>query len=200
MNTDITILEAALDQFAATGVRRTSTDDIARRAGVNRATIYRRFGGREQLLASAYLHEAGRVLEQLTQRVPDVPDADDDGFDPADNVVAMFSEAVLLMRGHQLLQRMIEADREQVLAAMTIGAADILAFAADVLSLRIRELHRWQGTEPPAAITDVAFTIARLIQSLVLTPGGGPRLATRADLDRYARAVIVPMVLGQSLS
>lgn len=201
MDTDITILEAALDQFAATGVRRTSTDDIARRAGVNRATIYRRFGSREQLLASAYLHEAGRVLEQLTQRVPDVPESPDDadGFDPAENVVAMFSEAVLLMRGHQLLQRMIEADREQVLAAMTVGAADILAFAADVLSLRIRELHRWRGTEPPTAITDVAFTIARLIQSLVLTPGGGPQLDTRADLARYARAVVVPMVLGQSL-
>src|SRR5512146_2450971 len=94
--TDVAILEAALEQFALTGIRRTSTDDVARRAGVNRATLYRRFGSREQLLAAAYLHEAGRVLEELTRRVPDVPDEADSGadFDPAANVVTMFTEAV----------------------------------------------------------------------------------------------------------
>jgi AcrR family transcriptional regulator len=50
---DVAILEAALEQLALTGVRRTSADDVARRAGVNRATLYRRFGSREQLLAAA---------------------------------------------------------------------------------------------------------------------------------------------------
>jgi hypothetical protein len=30
----------------------------------------------------------------------------------------------------------------------------------------------------------------------VLTPGSGPGLRTRAQQEQYARAVIVPMVLG----
>jgi AcrR family transcriptional regulator len=194
--TDVDILEAALEQFALTGIRRTSTDDVARRAGVNRATLYRRFGGREQLLAAAYLHEAGRVLEELTARVPDVPEDHDADFDPADNVVTMFTEAVALMRGHALLQRMIEVDHDQIARSMTTGAADVLGFAADTIAHRIRELHRWRGTEPPADPIDLGHTVARLIHSLILTPGGGPDLGSTASSRRYAAAVVVPLVLG----
>lgn len=196
MATDVDILEAALEQFALTGIRRTSTDDVARRAGVNRATLYRRFGGREQLLAAAYLHEAGRVLEELTARVPDVPEDRGADFDPADNVVTMFTEAVALMRGHALLQRMIEVDHDQIARSMTTGATDVLGFAADTIAHRVRELHRWRGTEPPADPMDLGHTVARLIHSLVLTPGGGPDLGSPTSARRYAAAVVVPLVLG----
>ena len=200
MATDVDILEAALEQFALTGIRRTSTDDVARRAGVNRATLYRRFGSREQLLAAAYLHEAGRVLEELSRRVPDVPDDQAADFDPADNVVTMFTEAVALMRGHTLLQRMIEVDHDQIARSMTTGAADVLAFAADTLALRVRELHRWRGTDPPADPRDIGHTVARLIHSLVLTPTGGPDLDSPEAARRYAGSVVVPLVLGPPVS
>ena len=196
MATDVAILEAALEQLALTGVRRTSADDVARRAGVNRATLYRRFGSREQLLAAAYLHEAGRVLEELTARVPDVPQDPAADFDPAGNVVTMFTEAVALMRGHALLKRMLEVDHDQIARSMTTGATDVLGFAADVLAHRVRELHRWRGTEPPADPQDLGHTVARLIHSLVLTPGGGPDLASPGSARRYAAAVVVPLVLG----
>lgn len=196
MVTDVAILEATLDQLALTGVRRTSADDVARRAGVNRATLYRRFGGREQLLAAAYLHEAGRVLDELSRRVPDVPDEPGADFDPADNVVTMFTEAVTLMRGHALLRRMREVDQDQVARSMTAGAGDVLDFAADTLAHRVRELHRWRGTEPPADPAYLGHTVARLIHSLVVTPAGGPDLGTPAAARAYAEAVVVPLVLG----
>jgi AcrR family transcriptional regulator len=194
--TDAAILEAALEQFSLTGIRRTSTDDVARRAGVNRATLYRRFGSREQLLGAAYLHEAGRVLEELSRRVPEVPEDPDAEFDPADNVVTMFTEAVALMRGHALLRRMVEVDRDLIVHGMTVGAADVLGFAADELAHRVRELHRWRGTEPPADPRDIGHTVARLIHSLVLTPGGGPDLDSPAGARRYAATIVVPLVLG----
>ena len=197
MATDVAILEAALEQLALTGIRRTSADDVARRAGVNRATLYRRFGSRERLLAAAYLHEAGRVLEELTARVPDVPADPGSDFDPAENVVTMFTEAVTLMRSHPLLQRMLEVDHDQIARSMTVGATDVLAFAADVLAHRVRELHRWRGTEPPADPQDLGHTVARLIHSLVLTPGGGPDLDSPASARRYAATVVAPLVLGR---
>ena len=199
MATDVAILEAALEQFSLVGIRRTSADDVARRAGVNRATLYRRFGGRERLLAAAYLHEAGRVLEELTRRVPDVPEGSDADFDPAENVVTMFTEAVGLMREHRLLQRMREVDGDLIAHGMTVGATDVLAFAADTLAHRVRELHRWRGTEPPADPMDLGHTVARLIHSLVLTPGGGPDLDSTRSARRYAATVVVPMVLGPSV-
>ena len=59
---DSALLDAAVEQFVLTGVRRTSADDIARRAGVNRATLYRRLGTKDQIVSQAILQETGRVL------------------------------------------------------------------------------------------------------------------------------------------
>jgi AcrR family transcriptional regulator len=194
---DVAILEATLEQLALTGVRRTSADDIARRAGVNRATLYRRFGGRDQLLGSAYLHEAARAIAALEARVPAIPaPGEDGGFDPAENVVAVFREALRLARDNRLLRRMLEVDRDETLAALTVGAGPVLDFAAAVMVDRITALHRWRGTEPLADVRALGYTLARLMQSFVLTPGSGPGLRTRAQQEQYARAVIVPMVLG----
>lgn len=196
MVTDTAILEAAIEQFALTGIRRTSTDDIARAAGINRATLYRRFGTREQLLAAAYLHEAGRVLEQLTQRVPEVPTDRSAAFDPVENVVVIFTEAVALMRNNPMLERMLQIDPEFTVHGLTRGAGDVLAFAADVIALRIRELHAWRGTRPPADPQALGQTLARLIQSLVLTRDTGPDLDDPAAARTYARTVVAPLLLG----
>jgi len=193
---DVDILEAALEQFARTGLRRTSTDDIARRAGVNRATVYRRFGTREQLVQAAFLHEAGRVLEELTTRVPDVPDDPAAPFDPAENVTEAFTQAVALLRGNALLSGMRDVDPELVAIGTTTGAGDVLAFAADVLAQRVRDLHAWRGTEPPADPLALGQTVARLIQSLAVSPVGGPDLDSPDSARHYARSVIVPLLLG----
>lgn len=194
MSTDTALLEAALEQLASTGVRRTSTDDIARRAGVNRATLYRRFGSRKGLLHAVYLHEAGRLITRLSAEVPDPPDPGVD-FDAAANVIDYFSAAVRLARDNDLLQRMLEVDREETLTALTIDAGPVLKMCTAVLSERIRALHRWQG-RPDTPVDDLAAALARLAQSLVLTPTAPPRLRTRADFNRFGHAVIVPMVLG----
>lgn len=49
------ILQAALDLFLRQGIRKTSIDDVADRAGVTRVTVYRYFSDRQQLIAEAFL-------------------------------------------------------------------------------------------------------------------------------------------------
>ncbi|MGD1028265.1 TetR/AcrR family transcriptional regulator [Candidatus Binatus soli] len=51
--TDKAILRAALELFVEHGIEGASFEQIARRAGVARTTIYRRWSGREDLLAQA---------------------------------------------------------------------------------------------------------------------------------------------------
>jgi len=47
------ILRAALELFRVHGVRRTTTNDIARKAGVSPATVYNHFGSKEDLVRAA---------------------------------------------------------------------------------------------------------------------------------------------------
>jgi AcrR family transcriptional regulator len=46
------ILDAAVAEFERHGFRRVALDDVARRAGVSRTTIYRRFANRDELVAA----------------------------------------------------------------------------------------------------------------------------------------------------
>ena len=91
--------------------------------------------------------------------------------------------------------RMLVVDREETLTALTIDAGPVLKMCTGVLAERIHALHRWQG-RTASSVDDLAAALARLAQSLVLTPAAPPRLRTHADYERFGRAVIVPMVLG----
>src|SRR5829696_5525860 len=55
------MLEAAKACVLAVGVRRTTFSDVARRAGVSRMTLYRRFPDLETLLSTLMTWEFGRV-------------------------------------------------------------------------------------------------------------------------------------------
>jgi AcrR family transcriptional regulator len=69
---DRTILAATLDLLAENGARDLRMDDVAARAGVGKATIYRRFRSKDELIAAAV---AGLVREI---HVPDTGATRDD--------------------------------------------------------------------------------------------------------------------------
>jgi AcrR family transcriptional regulator len=191
------LLDAAVAQFALTGVRRTSADDIARRAGVNRATLYRKLGTKSQILNSAILQETGRALARIEEAIGDVPKPGPRGFDPAAYVLRFFTVTIDEVRGNQLLSQVMLMDREDALVGLTERAGDALALAAELSADRIRKLRAYVGNPETADIVPVSVTLARLTQSLLLTPDGPPRLDTAARRRRYVDTVIVPMVLGR---
>lgn len=60
------ILDAALNVFAGKGYAATRMDDVARRAGVTKGTIYLYFASKEDLFKSLVRAAIGGVLEQVT--------------------------------------------------------------------------------------------------------------------------------------
>lgn len=194
--TDEEILEAALKQIAITGVRRTSADDIARRAGVNRVTLYRRLGGREAILKAAYLQETARVLGIIETAIGEIPDPGTPGFDPAEYVIEFFSVTTKTLRENRILRQLLEADREETLVSLTFDAGETLRVSSAFCAERVRQLRAHLDPVPPDDDVDLlAVTLARLAQSLLLTTAAPPSLRTRPQMRRYAELVVVPMVL-----
>jgi len=56
-NTAEAILDAAVVEFEQHGFRRVALDDVARRAGISRTTIYRRFRNKDELIAAVIERE-----------------------------------------------------------------------------------------------------------------------------------------------
>lgn len=185
------VLEAALEQFALTGVRRTSTDDIARRAGVNRATLYRRLGTKDEIVGAAFLHEAGRVLTRIDSALAPLGD-DVDGY-----IVQFFVVTLTTLRENRLLRQLLDVDRDETLRALTIGAGRVLELASAYLADRIRRIReRSGGSTDPDEIEALSGVLARLTQSLLLTPDGPPVVRTGAQMRTFAESVLVPMIRG----
>jgi AcrR family transcriptional regulator len=60
------ILQAALAAFAEQGLAGTRVEDIARRAGVSKGTVYLYFSGKEEIFKEAVLAKVARTVEGLT--------------------------------------------------------------------------------------------------------------------------------------
>lgn len=190
------ILDAAKAQFLRTGVRRTSGDDIARSAGVNRATLYRRVGTKDEIVRQTYLAETARVLAVIEDAIGAVPSPGTTGFDAVAYVERFFTVTITELRENALLRQLMVVDRELTLAGLTLNAGETLTISATLVADRIRALRAYVGNPVTEDVEDLAGTLARLAQSLLLTPDAPPRLGSKARMNAYARAVIVPMVLG----
>ncbi|MCW2572016.1 MAG: TetR/AcrR family transcriptional regulator [Frankiales bacterium] len=191
------LLEAAREQFLRTGVRRTSGDDIARSAGVNRATLYRRVGTKDEIVRQTYLAETKRVLDVIEAAIGPVPEPGIPHFDAVGYVELFFTVTITQLRENPLLRQLLVIDRDETLAGLTLNAGETLTLSTALVADRIRSLRRYVGNPQTADIDDQAVTLARLAQSLLLTPDAPPRLDTKARMHAYARTVVAPMVLGR---
>jgi AcrR family transcriptional regulator len=88
--TEIRIVGAALELFTTQGLRKTSVDEVANRAGVSRVTVYRYFADREELVRAAFQRVAG-LFAQLVA-VPDHAGGHD-----LDGILERIGDVVALM-------------------------------------------------------------------------------------------------------
>lgn len=104
-------LHAAREAILAVGWSRTTLTDIARRAGVSRMTLYRRWPDTQTLLADLMTREWGGVVGVAAELTDDPETHADSLRRITDGVVA----TVRGLRGNALLRRIIEVDPELLL-------------------------------------------------------------------------------------
>jgi AcrR family transcriptional regulator len=185
---DQRILTAALTLFARVGIRRASTDDIARQAQVNRKTLHRRFGPKKQLIRAAVTYECRRVLTQIAAQL-------DSRASVGERAAHGFVLTVSTWRAHPLLRQALSVDPDDALTWLTRDGADILTIATAFVTGQIKQA--WPATANLPVHADpetVAAVIVRLEHSLVLTPDAPPILRTNPELWAFARTYVAPLV------
>jgi AcrR family transcriptional regulator len=171
------IVEAALEQFKLIGLRRTTVGDVARRAGVGRVTVYRRVGHKRELVVGVIQSEVGRLMDSVREAIAPLQSAED-------RLVEAFVVGIEIVRSHPLLQRLLETEPEDLLPYLTLDFEPILAVARTFVASEVA---------PGRDGELLGEVLARLAQSLVLTPGGGP-LENERGLREFARRYITPLV------
>lgn len=183
------ILDAAYEQFCLVGIRRTSMDDVARRAQVSRVTIYRKFESHDQLVAALLQRETHTAIAKVEAALRDVADVEE-------RLVEGFVTGVRAIRGHALIGALIATEPERALPMLTLQASGGLALATAAMAQEIRRIHTELRVQNGDA-EHVAEILARLTHSLVLTPATGLPLDDDERVREFARRHIVPMVIGR---
>lgn len=184
------ILSAALEQAELVGFRRTTMEDVARRSGVGRATLYRRFPTKALLVDAVVLAEVRRYFDGDTE-------ARSRGTTLEDRLVHSTVFTVTFMREHALLRKLLRTEPETILPSLTIDAAAVLDFATDHAAAQLRD--EMYGAAPTTAdqerhLKTVAELQTRLTLSFIVTPHTRINLATLDDTRAYVRNYLLPMI------
>lgn len=155
---DRRILDAAGRLLVDVGLEDLEVDDVAELAGVGRSTVYRRFDGRNALLAATVAHEARRLLAALGEAVAGIDD-------PEDQLVTAFCTGLRLARAGGFAERI--RDEPLLLRLLTVDGGPVLAAAR----MQLAEVARTLDPKVDAAVAEeTAEVLVRLAISLLLTP------------------------------
>ncbi|MGX6447256.1 TetR/AcrR family transcriptional regulator [Patulibacter sp. S7RM1-6] len=182
------ILAAAAEGFRSTGVRRTSVNDIARRADVGRMTIYRRFPHREGLVAAALLREVRIELAAIGAVIVAITDVED-------QLVEGFARAIVAARTHPILARLRETEPEDLVRRLTVDGATTLEICRRFVGSFLRAAID-AGRLRPMDVDAVAELLARIGISLCSLPATALPVDDPEALRRFVRAHLVPILVG----
>lgn len=182
------ILAGAVEQIEDFGVRRFTIDDLAKRLGISRVTIYRRFDKKDQLLESVLLYELNRILGDIDAGVAGCETLED-------RLVEGFVTSLTVLRGHRLLNRLLRTEPELILPLLTVGGAPVIAASREFASRFARGQAEVDGVEIDGEQLEVLSELfARAILSFVLTPQSVVSLETEAETRRFAQRYFAPVL------
>lgn len=181
-----TILDAARDAILHFGIRRMTLTDVARRAGVSRMTLYRRYPSVDAVLRDLMTREfAGLISDDAAGRgVRDVREA----------IVSRLAVGAAALRSHPLFRKVVEAEPE-LLMPYVLGQMGSTQNAAAALLRAEIERGQVEGSVRPGDPALLAQTVLLVAQSWVLSAHLAPDVAEEAllgELPRILHGALAP--------
>ena len=179
------VVAAALECLAAQGLRRTTVDDVASRAGISRATLYRAFpGGRDTILGEVVESERARLLAAIA-------DAINGATDLGGALCEGLGTAASWLSNHAVLVRLMFDEPAVVLTHVEFEQMDeTLAAASAAVS---PHLTRFLA---PAAASRAGEWVVRILISYLLFPADGTDLTVPAEVVALVERHVLPGVLA----
>ena len=186
------ILDAALELAAASGLDNLTMDEVARRAGVGRMTVYRRFGDRPALVQALGVRETRRSLAQIAAAI-------DPGLPIAARIAEGFVAALRVARTHPLLVRVSRFEPEVLLEAMR-SETDPIADTLRSFLIAFGRQAQQAGELPDLDLEATSEMLVRIGVSFVLIPRSVINWEDEDAARELALNLFGPMVAADSVS
>ena len=171
------ILDATAALYADRGPSRTLHRDIAEHAGVSRPTVYKHVGDQEAIARALLDRELDRFHAELRVVL-------DGAAGARERFVDGLVFSVTYAREHPVLQRVIADEPNLVLPLLTTRADPLLKETIGVVAPYLAEaIERGEIRQVDPEV--IAEWLARMVLSMVITPGVTTRLDDRDELRRF---------------
>jgi len=176
------IVEAAYACVARRGVAKTTVEDVAREAGMSRATVYRAFpGGRDEMINATVAWATLEFFRRLHEHIQGAGSLEE----MMERGIGFAYRSIV---EHEVLQRVMETEPDKLLPILTVESNRIRDGIAAVLAPYLQA----RGLAPGVDLEDAADFLARMVLSYISAPG-------RWDLDdpdQVARLVRSELLAG----
>ena len=171
VDTATRILDATLATMADHGIARLSLEDVARRAGLSRQTVYRYFPSKGSLVEATVLREEQVFLSNMVTAAGKQRELES-------ALRAAIEAAMRTGQAHALLNRLLATEPESLVALVTTDRGPVLSAARQALQ---EILSGWLPRAPKARMLMAADTVARLVVSYVVNPpaDSSPQVSAR---------------------
>jgi len=175
------IVDATLRCVARWGMAKTTVDDVAREAGVGRATLYRLFPGRDALFDATVVAETVRFFARLDDRLAGVDALED-------LLVTAMVEAASTLATHPALQFLLAHEPEAILPHLAFQQMDTVL--RTIAAAASPYLAPW--LPDPEAAARGAEWVARIVLSYLVAPSPDVDVCDPASVRHLVRTYIVP--------
>ena len=181
------ILDAAYEQLSLVGIQRSSMEDVARRAGVSRVTIYRHFANKSALVEQVLHREFQRLVASYLADLEQAETA-------VDRIVGGYVSTFQAIRRNPLLRGLLSVELDTLVSSMAGRTDQVLAMARTFIAA---QLHAEQAAGEIAAEVDVevaADLMTRVAISYVLIPSDVIDLDDDEAAFSMVRSFVMPML------
>lgn len=185
---DDAVLDAARACVLAVGVRRTTLTDVARRAGVSRMTIYRRWPDARSLIADLMTREWSAVVDATA------PPEDGRPVRPA--LVSSLVDGTRALRAHPLFRKIVEVDPDVLLPYVLERRGSSQDAMLDAIERALRAGHA-DGTvrrDDPARQSRAVLLVAQsfALSTPTMADADGDDAAFDGELSRLLDRYLEP--------
>ncbi len=181
------ILTVTGEEAQRVGPERIRMGEIAKRAEVSRASLYRYFASKDDLIRAWTTRE----LDAIFTAADAVAVATDGDF--AERMAASLAAAIEAMRRHPVFRALVAINNTQMMRS-TLESGDAVAHAGQLVQQRLTDAVRQGELEIGQFDSAVsAELLARLAISLVVAPESLSRLDSEDDVREFAKRYLIPL-------
>jgi AcrR family transcriptional regulator len=179
------ILAGAYECIARYGLEKTTVEDVAREAGLSRATVYRTFpGGRDELVREVVSWQISEFFAELAASV-----ADCDGFEEIVEVALLHAHKAV--GEHALLQKLLLTERDRLVPTLTSETSRFVPLIATFVEPYLAR----ERLRPGIDVHEAAGYVARMVVSHIGSPGRWD-LTDREQVNALVRAEILAGIVA----